>query len=132
MAAPAAAAGGGVPFAPAPPNPNFRKREKPPLLTDQESFEFWSESFRLLCDRQGNLQWTLAIDPNRRAQMINLLGLSVVQQYNAQEDIMSLLHDACKHSEMAIPILSHASRNKGQPEFATNAWIEICKVFDPP
>ena len=131
-AAPAAPGIGGAPPAPAPPafNPHT-KREKPPLLTDQDSFEFWSESFRLLCDRSGNLQWTLAFDPIRRAQLANLLGLSPVQQYAAQEEMWSLLHDACKHVELAIPILSHMSRNKGRPEFATEAWIEICKAFDP-
>ena len=43
----------------------------------------------------------------------------------------SLLHDACKYSDKALPIISHAAKNKAHSEFATMAWIKILKIFDP-
>eukprot|EP00961_Rhodomonas_salina_P158446 2132542-Rhodomonas_salina.1 len=43
----------------------------------------------------------------------------------------SYLHEACLYSERAKPIITHAAKNKGAPEFATMAWKGICKEFDP-
>ena len=118
-------------FAPQPHNPHH-KREKPyPLTDEKDAFERWAESFRLLLDRSGRLQWTLIMDTQTRNQASLNLGLTPVQCYADQNEMWSLLHDACKYSDKALPIISHTAKNKAHPEFATMAWIEILKIFDP-
>eukprot|EP00961_Rhodomonas_salina_P077996 1047459-Rhodomonas_salina.1 len=120
----------GVPLAP------YQYRDEPskaPILTyDLTQFMLWQESFRLRIERVNpNAIWTLIINDPASNQRIAFLGLGAVQQYANQELMWQWLHEACKYSEKACPIISHAMANKGQPLFATNAWKAIVLSFNP-
>eukprot|EP00961_Rhodomonas_salina_P074632 1002263-Rhodomonas_salina.1 len=92
----------------------------------------WQESFRLRIERVNpNAVWTLIINDHIHNQSIAFLGLGAVQQYANQELMWQWLHEAAKYSKKALPIISHAMANKGQPLFAANAWKAIVQCFNP-
>eukprot|EP00961_Rhodomonas_salina_P291419 3931989-Rhodomonas_salina.1 len=102
------------------------------LTDDLMQFMLWQESFRLRIERVNpNAVWTLIINDLIHTQQIAFLGLRAVQQYANQELMWQWLHEAAKYSEKALPIISHAMANKGQPLFATNEWKAIVRRFNP-
>lgn len=104
----------------------------PTLYDDPDCFMFWQESFRLCISRVGgNLEWTLILNDGQRAFRVAGLSLSAVQQYLDQEQMWQWLHEACKYSDKAQSIITHAMMNKAQPQFATMAWKAIMLRFNP-
>eukprot|EP00961_Rhodomonas_salina_P196620 2653559-Rhodomonas_salina.3 len=75
----------------------------------------------------------LILDDTARAAAFAALGIPVVTEYLYQEAMWSYLHEACLYYDLerSKPIIAHAAKNKGAPEFATMAWKGICKEFDP-
>ena len=115
--------------------PYTPKRETVPLLygtMGEEEFERWTEGFRLLLGRlPGDLTWTLIKDALLRGQRLQVLGLTAQQQYDDQNTMWSYLHEALLHCVKTYELMSKASKDKNHPEFATKAWIELLKLFDP-